>query len=135
MLPATITSGDAEHSNGGWYFVPKRDLIIGLQILLQCGDLQIANRLAHGPALVKEMADMQVKVTPSGHEKYGAWREGQHDDLVFAVSLACWGAKKMYPRPPSGDDRFRRMTAERPDLKRALGGMLGSSDPMPGFRF
>jgi hypothetical protein len=39
-----------------------------------------------------------------GNEQYGAWREGEHDDLMFAVALAYWGAKKVYPRPVDGDD-------------------------------
>ena len=41
---------------------------------------------------------MRVRVTSSGNEQYGAWREGEHDDLVFAVALACWGAGKRYRR-------------------------------------
>jgi hypothetical protein len=35
-----------------------------------------------------------------GRGQYGAWREGTHDDLVFAVALACWAAEKTDPRPP-----------------------------------
>jgi len=42
---------------------------------------------------VEELAGMQVKVTPAGNEQYGAWREGSHHDMVFAVALACWSAK------------------------------------------
>lgn len=99
LMPAIITSGALETQEQGYYKVPKRDLIVGLQVLLQQRGLQIAGGLAHGPALVKEMADMQVRVTLSGNEQYGAWREGTHDDLVFAVALACWNARKIYPLP------------------------------------
>jgi hypothetical protein len=53
---------------------------------------------------------MRVKVTLSGREQYGVWREGQHDDLVLAVALACWGAKKVCPNPPYGEAGYwRRM--------------------------
>ena len=76
--------------------MPKRDLIVGLQVLLQNGELQIAAGLEHGAALVKEMAEMRVKVTAEGNEQFGAWREGEHDDLVFAVALACWGVRKFW---------------------------------------
>jgi len=99
LMPAMITSGALETQEQGYYKVPKRDMIIGLQVLLERRGLQIAGGLAHGPVLVKEMADMQVRVTPSGNEQYGAWREGTHDDLVFAVALACWSAGKLYPNP------------------------------------
>ena len=62
-----------------------------------------------GPALVKEMAEMQVKITAEGNEQYGAWREGEHDDLVFAVALACWGVKKLYPGVVSEEQGNRRL--------------------------
>jgi len=56
--------------------------------------------------LKKEMMDMRVKATPAGNEQFGAWREGEHDDLVFAVALACWGAKKRYPEKPTGEAAY-----------------------------
>ena len=47
---------------------------------------------------------MQVKVTGEGREQYGAWRAGTHDDLVFAVALACWGAEEVFPRARPGQE-------------------------------
>lgn len=29
---------------------------------------------------------------PAANEMFGAWREGQHDDLVLAVAIAVWRA-------------------------------------------
>jgi hypothetical protein len=40
---------------------------------------------------------MRVRVRASGREEYGAWRAGEHDDLVVAVAPACWGGTKYYP--------------------------------------
>ncbi len=40
---------------------------------------------------------MRVRITPKLHEQYGAWREGEHDDLVLAVAMALWGVKKVRP--------------------------------------
>jgi hypothetical protein len=108
LLPTIITGGDQETSGGGYSRIPKRDLIVQLQVLLQCGALRIAAGLKDAAALVAEMQVMRVKVTSAGHEQYGAWREGTHDDLVFAVALACWAAKKVQPNPPMGDDRWWR---------------------------
>ena len=108
LVPAIITGGETERISQGYYHIPKRDLIIGLQVLLQGAGLQIAAGLEHGPRLVKEMAEMRVRVTSAGHEQYGAWREGVHDDLVFAVALACWGARKVYPNAPSGENGYWR---------------------------
>lgn len=98
LLPTIVTGGMSESRSNGFHHIPKKDLIAGLQIALQQEKLQIAAGLDFGPALVTEMAEMRVKITSSGHEQFGAWREGSHDDLVFAVALACWAARKAFPR-------------------------------------
>jgi hypothetical protein len=108
LIPVTLTGGDSESLVDGYYRAPKRDVITGLQALLDTGALRIASRLEHGATLARELMEMQVKLTPAGREQYGAWRENQHDDLVLATALACWWARKLYPRPPKGDDRFVR---------------------------
>jgi hypothetical protein len=103
LSPVVVTSGEKENRADGYYRVPKRNLIVGLQVLLQRHALRIAAGMTHGEALVAEMAEMQVKVTGAGREQFGAWRQGTHDDLVFAVALACWAAKRAYPREPAGE--------------------------------
>ena len=97
LWPVLITGGDVETYANGHYRVPKRDLIVGLQLLLQRRALQMAAGMKFGPVLAREMAEMRVKITASGNEQYGAWREGEHDDLVLAVALACWGARRAWP--------------------------------------
>jgi len=111
ILPVIITPGAVESLSKGYYGVPKRDLVTGLQVLLQRGALQIAAGLKHAAELVEELAGMRVKVGCEGREQYGAWREGTHDDLVFAVALACWAARKMYPREPAGEEAYWRCPA------------------------
>jgi hypothetical protein len=49
-----------------------------------------------------------VKITPSGNEQYGAWREGEHDDLVLAVALACWRVRKAWPGVGCGEEGWWR---------------------------
>ena len=93
-------------SDGEYDYVPKRDLMAGLQVLFEYDELKIARTLVYAEALKKEMMDMRVKATPAGNEQFGAWREGEHDDLVFAVALACWGAKKRYPEKPTGEAAY-----------------------------
>ena len=48
ILPAIFTGGAAESLNKGYYGVPKRDLITGLQVLLQRGAFKIAAGLNQG---------------------------------------------------------------------------------------
>jgi hypothetical protein len=48
---------------------------------------------AFADVLINELQNFQVKVNlATGHDSYEAWREEAHDDLVLAVSLACWYA-------------------------------------------
>jgi hypothetical protein len=106
LMPVNITGGLKQTEEGGYYGVPKRDLILGLQVLLQRKVLRIAAGLEHSADLLKEMGAMQVKITLSGHEQFEAWREGTHDDLVFAVALACWNAQNAYPNDPAGGEQW-----------------------------
>lgn len=95
LWPVTITGGKRERRAGGYYRVPKRDLVVGLQVLMQQSGLQIAQGMKEGATLVREMSEMRVKVSGSRNEQFGAWRNGEHDDLVLAVALACWGVRKV----------------------------------------
>jgi hypothetical protein len=90
LAPVTITGGERESYERGYYRVPKRNLIVGLQVMLEQKRLQVASRMAEAATLMKELREMQVKVTAAGRETYGVWREGAHDDLALAVALACW---------------------------------------------
>jgi hypothetical protein len=91
---------------------------------LQSGGLQTASGIPYGAALVEEMAEMRAKVTAAGNTQFGVWREGAHDDLVLAVALACWGARKMYPHGPYGDAAYRKRT-EQGDRERGMKEWVG----------
>jgi len=56
--------------------------------------LKIPSTLPEAHTLLKEMTNFRVKISQAGHDSYGAWREGTHDDLLLAVALACWAAEK-----------------------------------------
>ena len=65
-----------------------------IQVLLQTKRLKIATLLPEAKTLLEEMTNFQVKISLAGHDSYGAWREGTHDDLLLAVAMACWVAEK-----------------------------------------
>lgn len=49
-----------------------------------------------------ELQTFEVKINPqTAHDSYLAWREGQHDDLVLAVAMACW-YREQYGGPSIG---------------------------------
>lgn len=99
IVPVIFTGGEVQRYDQGFYTVPKKDLIHNVMVLLQTGRLKIAERSEDSRTLVHELTNMRMKLTASANETYEAWRQGQHDDLVFALALACWRAKKMEPRP------------------------------------
>ena len=73
--------------------VPKRDLISNLELMFERGELRTADQLPNRARLVEELMNMKSKPTKAGNEVMGA--EGKHhDDLVLAVALAAWAARK-----------------------------------------
>ncbi len=89
-----ITGGERETRSGNVWNVPKRDLMAGVQVLLAKGELKIARGLKLTGALVRELTDVRLTAGSGGRLRMGAERSGQHDDLVMALALACWRAKR-----------------------------------------
>jgi len=94
FIPVTITAGDKAVRVDGEWRVPKRDLVAGLTVALQNGKLRVAKNLKESNNLVAEMLNFRVKISVSGNDTYGAWRESVHDDLVLSCALAVWYAGK-----------------------------------------
>lgn len=90
-IAVTLTSGATPHSER-WdeWSVPKRDLVLGMQVASQHGRLRVARALPEAATLVRELQNFQWKVSQIGQDQYGAWREGTYDDLVLAVALSVW---------------------------------------------
>jgi hypothetical protein len=96
IVPVTITGGDREINSGGMWRVPKRDLVNRLQLMLERKEFKIASRLREAETLARELMNMRVKVSVSGHDSYAARQESTHDDLVRPGLLAC----QRQPQPP-----------------------------------
>jgi hypothetical protein len=93
LCAVTITGGDREHGHDGAWSVPKRDLI-GVQMLLERGELRIAKALIEAGSLVRELLDMRITMVGNGRVRLGADGFGEHDDLVIALALSCWRARR-----------------------------------------
>jgi hypothetical protein len=96
----TITGGDSvTKAEGGGLRVPKRDLASAPLVLMQNGQLKIAEAMPLAETLRKELLNFKVKINIStAHDSYEAWREGDHDDLVLSVALACWAGERFPKR-------------------------------------
>lgn len=90
-----VTGGVETTREGLRWKVPKRDLVGAVNVLLQGRRLKVARQLPEAATLSSELANFQYKISDlTAHDSYGAWREGQHDDLVFAVALCCWAVTR-----------------------------------------
>jgi hypothetical protein len=95
VTAVTITSGERESWHAPVWSVPKRKLIAGVQVALERGQLRIARRMREVGALMRELVDVRMTTgRGAGRVRIGADGYGEHDDLVIALALACWRAKK-----------------------------------------
>jgi hypothetical protein len=97
FVQVTITGGTSVTRGEGsrHYHVPKRDLVSSLEVPFHNQQLVIAKDLDLRPTLEKELAGFKRKIKlTTGHDSYEHWREGDHDDLVLACSLAAWFARR-----------------------------------------
>jgi hypothetical protein len=98
VVPILITAGNAESRDGQIWHVPKRNLVAVVQVCLQTQRLKIAAALPEAQTLTRELQGFQMKITLAGHDSYGAWREGTHDDLVLALAVALWCGERRWQR-------------------------------------
>jgi hypothetical protein len=107
FVGVTITAGHAvTRGERGELRVPKKELVGVLQALLSTQRLRVAKSLPEAAVLVKELGNFRVKITEAANETFGAWRSGQHDDLVLAVALAAWvGERCLGGEGPAGAPR------------------------------
>ena len=95
VTAVTITGGEKESRSGAGWNVPKRDLISGVQLGLEKGELRIARHMKDVGSLVRELVDVRITAGLGlGKVRIGADGSGQHDDLVIALALACWRARR-----------------------------------------
>lgn len=118
LHPQEVTiaaGGDAVRDERGTWRVPKRDLASTIHALLQTKRLRFAEGLALGPILTEAVLAFhaQINQQPDG---YVAWREGQHDDLVFAVALPVWWANEGW-RPPLPEVQARILRGKQKRIK------------------
>ncbi len=81
VTAVTITGGETAKG----YHAPKRDLLAAIETLLEAGKLKIAARHPAAADLRKELETM------------GRDGKGKRDDLVLALALALWWARRRFP--------------------------------------
>lgn len=93
FVPVTITTGNSENRGNMGYTNVARNIIVGeAKKLLGWGRLKIPPKEAmpHGELFAEELRSFRPRQTHTGNVVFEAQRDGDHDDLIFAVSLALW---------------------------------------------
>lgn len=93
IVEATITAGERNRIGRTKAKIAKKNLLDQMRILLEQDRVRIAAGLPYVETLLNEVETFQVRVSAAGNERVGAWREGEHDDLVFATALGLFMAE------------------------------------------
>jgi hypothetical protein len=132
-----VTSALRQETSPAWdeAHVAKRDVVMAFMVALQQRRFRAAQALKEAALLFKEGQHFQWKVSHAGNDQYGAWRAGQHDDLLLAVAMAVWWGEQHQFLPlasfgqtqsyatPAGSPHAPRLGAHRPQM--AQGGWGG----------
>ncbi|HET8626392.1 MAG TPA: hypothetical protein VFL91_03185 [Thermomicrobiales bacterium] len=87
----SITAGKGWSQAGpGEFHVAKSELVGVAQVAIQRGRIRVAKHLPDAAVLLGELRGFEARISDSGNMQF-SHREGEHDDLVLAVALACWG--------------------------------------------
>jgi hypothetical protein len=108
-------SVDLNQPGHNYRSVPKVTLVSHVQALLHGGKLKIRQDLPEADTLVRELQDFKVSFSATGYMSFNA-REGRHDDLVLALSIAIWAAL----RQKSGQESWAEFL-ERGDWRNRVG--------------
>lgn len=112
----TITSGMETHFVDGYWRCPKAEIISDLQVLFAQQRLRFAAELPLLDKFKTEMLAFTVEIDKrTAHESFEG-RKGEHDDIVLAVAIAAWRARRVAggapsrPRLAMGARRFGKET-------------------------
>lgn len=94
LFPVVITGGLEGRYRKGYYPTPRTELLIGVQRAFEKEKLRVAAELPMWEALRGELLGMR-KVQSARGPRFET--QGKHDDLVFALALALFGAKMRMP--------------------------------------
>ena len=88
-----LTAGGGVNRADGGYNVPKTDVAAVLRVLLDKGLLRFGP-IEYRNTLVQELLNFSPTVKSGVDPLALDWREGERDDLVLAVGIAAWYARR-----------------------------------------
>jgi hypothetical protein len=113
MVPMSITAGlNASYGESGAWRISRTWLATMLQQFLQQRRLTIPTAIPHASLLAKELTIFRPRAASAVDPAAADWRDGESEDLVFALALAIWAADRpMYDEdfPSAGPKKGVRM--------------------------
>jgi len=88
-----LTGGIDPSDDGIQIKLPKTQMASTLVALFDDGRVKLPKTSKEIEAMVEELLNYEIHVSEEGHDQYGAFKIGTHDDLVTALGLACWYAE------------------------------------------
>lgn len=115
IVPVTFTFGIHEtrdERDAAWWHVPKGTIVATTQKVTETGRLKLASRIRLLPTAIAELKNFRyAQNAATGNMTFSAWREADHDDLVFALALPLWLAEKSTSRhDPKVEVVFRKQS-------------------------
>lgn len=107
LVNITNGTGETKVEFDDWR-LSKNDLVGGLQYLFQNERFRVASGMELAETFVQELQTFKIKPPPLNPNDPESWRSRPDDDLVFAVALATWRARRYLPKPPAQRDREQR---------------------------
>ncbi len=96
LAPIHFSPGSKANTDGTVIHVPRDHMVHLAVAWAQEGKIKLSKRLVDTPEariFESELRSFVGKQKPrTGNVSYEAWREREHDDLVFALAMACWCA-------------------------------------------
>lgn len=100
LYPVVITGGQEGSYRDGYYPTPRTELLLGVQKAFEQDGLRVAGDVPTWGLLEGELLAMR-KVQRGRGPRFES--SGKHDDLVFALALALFGARmRVLPVDPEG---------------------------------
>jgi hypothetical protein len=99
IIALQITGGTGGRSRikGSSAYVSKQELTTTLQNVSNASHpklhLPFAGKWAR--ALREELSNFEIRLSESGAPRFGAFAYGKKDDMILAVSYACWYAERI----------------------------------------
>lgn len=94
-----FVTGEKLTKRGDRWSMGKEYLLARLQVTFQGGRIKISPNSRYREAIEAEMESYEARINAKGRVKTGAFRAGEHDDLLTALGLA---AIEDLPRPRPG---------------------------------